>query len=351
VSISTADIAAAVGAELIGPGDLVIDRIETTNDADEHSIVFVRNEKFVSGVADSKAGAVLIDRATPLDKPGAAVLRVDNVDLALNILLEKLAPKAAPPEPGTHQSAVVDPSAKIGTGVYIGPHCVVGANASIGDGTVLLAQVFVGDNASIGRGCMFHPGVRLLERCSCGDGCIIHANAVIGSDGFGYIPAPDGRGMLKVPQIGTVEIGHGVEIGACACIDRAKFGVTRIGDGSKLDNLVQIAHNVQVGRACLICGQVGMSGSSEIGDGSMLGGQVGLADGCKIGAGVQMGAQSGVIANIPNAGSYIGTPARPARSSAAGMALVHKLPNLKSRIKAIEDALTKQGVELKKPRI
>ena len=350
MSVTASDIARAVGAELTGPGDRIVERVETTDRADKHSLVFIRNEAFIDRIMESAAGAVLIDRQTTLDKPDAAILRVDNVDLALNTVLEMLAPPGAKPEPGIHPSAVVDHSAKIGIGVHLGPHCVVGANAFIGDDTALLAQVYVGNNASIGRGCTFHPGVRFLERCSCGDGCVIHANSVVGADGFGYIPAPDGQGLLKIPQIGAVEIGHGVEIGAGTCIDRAKFGATRIGDGTKIDNLVQIAHNVQIGRACVICAQVGLSGSVRIGDGCLLGGQVGVGDNFVVANGVRLAGGSGVMGNISEPGDYIGTPARAGREAAAGMTLVHKLPHLKARIRALEKALAQQGIELKKPR-
>jgi len=354
LTTTTGELAALLGADLVGPADLPLRFVETLERAGEQSLTFIRDEQYAAQWASCSAAPAIVSRSTPI--PGhaperRALLVVDDADLSLIRVLERVAPEHRGPAAGVSDDATIHPSATIGVDVLIDAGVRIGPDAVIGDRVTLNANVVIGAGVSVGDDSDLRAGVVIEDRCVIGRGVIMHPNVVIGADGFGYIPAPDGMGLLKVPQIGTVEIGHAVEIGANSCIDRAKFGATRIGDGTKIDNLVQIAHNVQIGRACVICAQVGLSGSVRIGDGCLLGGQVGIGDNFIIASGVRLAGGSGVMGSIPDPGDYIGTPARTGREAAAGMGLVHKLPNLKARIKAIEKALTAQGIEFKKPRI
>ena len=344
--LTTGLIAERVGAELIGPPDLEIRRVLPLSEAGPDAITFARDARFASRLSECRAGAALITRG--LDTPGVdtaarALIVVDDADAALVAVLRLFEPTAPEPEPGVHPSAVVHESARLGDDVRVGPGCVVGPGCRVGDKTVLVADVTLVANVSIGSACVLHPGVRFLDRCSCGDKCIIHANTVVGSDGFGYIPDPAG-GLMKVPQIGDVRIGDAVEIGAGTMIDRAKMGSTRIGDGTKIDNLVQIGHNCVIGRHCVLCGQVGLAGSVTIGDGAMLGGQVGVADNLSIGAGAEIGAQAGLNCDVPPGARFIGSPAGPLRTAGAGMAAIERLPKLMRRINRLERALIEKGI-------
>ncbi|MFG0283094.1 MAG: UDP-3-O-(3-hydroxymyristoyl)glucosamine N-acyltransferase, partial [Phycisphaerales bacterium JB039] len=258
-------------------------------------------------------------------------------------LLQIAAEQAAGPAraPGRDPSAVVEEGAQVAPSAHIGPQCVVRAGASIGEGALLIAQVYIGRDARIGAGATLHPGVRVLDRCEVGQRSIIHANTVIGADGFGYLPAPGGAGLIKIPHVGSVRIGSDVEIGACSCVDRGKLGPTIIADGAKIDNLVQIAHNCEIGRSVVICGQSGLSGSVRIGDGATLGGNVGVSDNLTIGAGARIGARSGVMNNVPPGESWIGAPAMNMREQLPNMAALRKLAStlrdLRRAIKRLEE--------------
>lgn len=339
-SFTSGSLAQRLGAELVGNPQLVVARLEVIERAGPDTLTFVRDKSFANHWASSKSPCALISRKVPtpeFDRASRALLIVDDADLALNAVLDMF---ATPPEkiaPGIHPTSVIDPSATLGAGVHIGPACVIAARAKIGDGTILKAGVYIGEDVSIGRSCLMHAHVSILERCTVGDGCHFFPGVVIGADGFGFRPSPDGRGVVKIPHIGNVEIGAGVEIGANSCVDRAKFGSTILGAGCKLDNLVQIGHGCRIGRSCLFAAGVAMGGSCVIGDGVMVGGQVGFADGRTVGPGARIGAQSGVMDNVPAGESWLGTPAmlavntlrdwanarrngsaRPARGSAGG---------------------------------
>ncbi len=321
------------GAELVGRADLPLTRLERIEQAGPGSMTFIRSESFALRWARSRATCALVSRgieASGHDPKDRALIFVSDADLALNEVLDLFAPPPVRPTPGVHATAVVDPGAKLGAGVSIAAHCVVGAGARVGDGSSLGAGVFLGRDVTIGRGCTLHPRVCVLDRCVVGDGCVLHAGVVIGADGFGYRPAPDGRGVVKIPHIGNVEIGAGVEIGANSCIDRAKFGSTVIGEGSKIDNLVQIGHGCIIGRVCLIAAQAGLSGSVTVGDGVQIGGQTGAADNVTIAAGTRLAGQSGVIGDIEK-GTYLGTPPVPVREYFQMHATLRRLARAKQR--------------------
>jgi UDP-3-O-[3-hydroxymyristoyl] glucosamine N-acyltransferase len=259
--------------------------------------------------------------------PGVAVLLVADADLAMATVLGMIeaAQAMAPPGPGVHPSSLVHPTAQIDATATIGPLCTIGPGAVIASGVLIKERCSIGASCRIGEKSALHPGVVLYAHTQLGERVIVHANAVIGADGFGYRFDPSKGGLAKIPHVGNVIIGDDVEIGAAACIDRAKFGSTRIGAGTKIDNLVQIGHGCQIGRSVVICGQVGLSGSVTIGDGAMLGGQAGVADQRHIGAGAMVAAQSGVESDVPPKGRVIGTPAEESKVAIGKLHILSKL--------------------------
>lgn len=321
-AVRMSELAQLIGAQLLGPGDVTVDRIETLELAQAGALTFIRSHKFAKMWPTSKAAAAVISRDIPLaslvpdfdpiePKFSRPLLVVPDVDMALIQAAAPFAPSANDAAPGVHPGAHVAADATIDPSASIGPGCTVMGGAHIGAGAILLANAMVGHHARIGRGTILHPGAAVLDRCVVGDQCVIHSNATIGADGFGFRPSPDGRGLIKIPHIGNVVLGHQVEVGACTCIDRAKFGSTTIGDGTKIDNLVQVGHGCHIGRCCILCGHVGLSGSVTLGDGVILGGKVGVADNVEIGAGAKVAAFSGVSGNIPAGATYMGAPAGP----------------------------------------
>jgi UDP-3-O-[3-hydroxymyristoyl] glucosamine N-acyltransferase len=322
IAIPSGELASLLGADLRGQADISITHIDSLERAGPGALSFIRNARYAKEWSQSKASAALVSRDIPLANieselsagpfHGArALLVVHDADLAMVRALDLFAAKPAPARGGVHQSAVVDSSAKVAPSASIGPCCVVGPGATIGEGTRLTGNVHVGQDARIGARCTLGPGVAVMDRCEIGDDCLLHPCVSIGADGFGFRPAPDGRGLVKIPHIGNVVLGDGVEIGANSCVDRAKFGSTTIGSGTKIDNLVQIGHGCRVGRSCVICGQVGLSGSVTVGDGVVIGGKVGVADNIEIGAGAKIASFAGVTGNVPEGAVWMGAPAGP----------------------------------------
>lgn len=337
---TTGSLAELLKAELIGPPGLVITGVDALHRAGPETMTFIRSPAYAGGWPSSRAGAALVRRGVEVpghDPTRRALLIVPDADTAMIRLLTLFAPPLASIERGVHPTAVVHPTATLGEGVAIGPFCLVGAGASIGEGSVLVCRVQVADKARVGRHTTLRAGVTILDRCTVGDRCILHPGVVLGADGFGFHPSPDGRGVVKVPHSGYVEVGDDVEIGANSCIDRGKFGPTTIGSGTKIDNLVQIAHNCVVGRGCLLCGQVALAGSVTLGDNVTIGGQAGLADGVTIGPGTQIGAQTGVHNDI-SGGTWLGTPARPGPDTGRIYAALGRLDELIRRVRALERA-------------
>lgn len=308
--------------------------------AAEGDLSFLGNPRYQAQVRRTAASAVLVPVGFE-DHPaeGQAFLHVPNPSLALAWVCGEVERHLfPPPEPGIHPTAVIDRSARIGDEVVIGPHCVVGAGAEIGGRCRLEAGCFVGREVAIGAESRLGPRVAVLDYCRLGERVLVHAGAVIGSDGFGF-ETRDGV-HYKVPQVGIVVIEDDVEIGANSTIDRARFAETRIGAGTKIDNLVQVGHNVEMGRNCILAGQAGLSGSCRLGDQVVLGGQVGVAGHVSIGQGAQVGGQSGVGRSIPAGSCYSGAPARPLKENYRMEALVRRLPELVERLKKLEEAST-----------
>ena len=339
---TTADLAGLVGGDLEGNAGLEIDGIETLGDAGPGDLTFIGDARHARRWAASEATVALVDRGLDLgewDSSTRAVVRVDDADQAMIVVLEFLenacSELADGPEPGIHPSATIDPTATISNDAAIGPGVVIGPRATIGPGVALEAGGRVHADVVVAAGAFVHSQVVIRERCLIGENTILHAGVVIGSDGFGYRPAPDGRGLKKIPHLGHVEIGRDVEIGANTCIDRGKFGPTVIGDGSKIDNLCQVGHNCRIGRCVVISGLTGIAGSTSVGDGTLIGGGCGIADHLKIGAGCQLGARSGLMNDIPDGETWGGFPAKEIRHALKELAVIRKLPEWSKRLREL----------------
>jgi UDP-3-O-[3-hydroxymyristoyl] glucosamine N-acyltransferase len=308
LALDPGQITALCGGEYRGSQDLRLQSVADPSDADETSIVFWEQEKYFASVRESRAGLIFCVPEGADKLPGRNLILHPRPYFALMRLVAWWLQKSSPgPEPGIHPTAVVDPSAKLGQNVYVGPWVTIGRDCHIGDDVVIEAGCSIGENVAIGRGTKFYPRVRIYPDCVLGSGVILHSGVVIGADGFGFILMDDVQN--KIPQIGNVVIGDNVEIGANSAIDRGTLSATFIGEGTKIDNLVQIGHNCRVGKHCILCAQVGLAGSTILGDYVYLGGQVGLAGHLTIGDRAMVGAQAGVTHNIPADARYLGSPA------------------------------------------
>jgi UDP-3-O-[3-hydroxymyristoyl] glucosamine N-acyltransferase len=329
-------LAESIGGSLHGvEGDgPQIDGIGSLERATPTQISWVARRKFAKAAAASQAGALIVPPG--LDPGGKPLIVCDPVHRALAAALNTFhQPRRW--EPGVHSTAVIDPSASLGEGVHVGPHVVIEANVAVGARTVIESGCHLAQAVAVGEDCHLHPRCVVLSLCSLGDRVILHPGVVLGADGFKY-ELVEGR-MMKIPQVGTVRIGNDVEIGAGAAIDRASIDETIIGDGCKIDNMVQIGHNVQIGPHCVIVAQTGIGGSTSVGPGTFMGGQAGIADNVKIGARAMVAAQSGVPADIPDGAKVFGTPALPHVETKRINVAMQQLPGLLERIRALEERL------------
>jgi UDP-3-O-[3-hydroxymyristoyl] glucosamine N-acyltransferase len=331
-SIAAADLAAHLGGRLVGDGALTLTGVATLAHAGPHDLSWIGHPDYVRQWPDSRAGAVL----TPPDCPvpeGRTAIQVPDPDLSLCAVLRLLAPPLPAVPKGVHPLADVAPDASV-EGACIGPHVVVGSGASVEQGTQLHAGVYVGPDCRIGTDCVLWPNVVVRERTVIGQRVVIHPNATIGADGFGYLQR-DGR-HHKIPQVGRVVIEDDVEVGANACIDRARSGDTVIGQGTKIDNLVQIGHNVRVGEHCVIVAQCGLSGSVTIGERTLLSGQVGISDHARVGRDVRIAAKS-VVASVtlPDGKTYRGNPAIPIADFTRQAAAARRLPKIMEQLRTL----------------
>lgn len=336
---TTGELAARLGAELDGPTSLPVAGVEAIERAGPTDLTFIRSGVFAQAWATSRAMAALVSRSVEVpghDARTRALLRVEDADLALISILELLAPEP-PRRAGIHPTAWVDPQASVDPSASIGPMCVVGPGVVVGRDATLLSRVTMAAGARVGDRTIIHPGCVVQERCSIGRDCILHPNVVIGADGFGFRPSPNG--IRKVPHVGTVEVGDLVEIGACSCIDRAKLGATVIGDDTKIDNLVQIAHNARIGRSCLICGNVGIAGSVVVEDQVVIGAGAGISDGVTIGKGARIGGFAGVIESVPPGESWLGYRAGPAKRERANLVALADLAEHVRLLRKLEQRL------------
>jgi UDP-3-O-[3-hydroxymyristoyl] glucosamine N-acyltransferase len=323
------------GGELVGDPSLQITGASSLAEATPGEVSFFTDRKYIGLLRKTRASAIFVppDFAEPID---AAQIRVSNPTKAFEGVLLKFAPKPITFAPGIHSSAVVDPSAQLGERVSIQPLAVVEPGAKIGDDTIIGAGSYVGHESVIGSACHIYPNVTIRERSRIGSRVIIHSGAVIGADGFGF-EMVDGRHQ-KIQQLGRVQIDDDVEIGANTTVDRARYGRTWIQEGVKIDNLVQIAHNVVIGKNSVIVAQAGISGSTRVGERVTMAGQVGIAGHLEIADGTIIAAQSGVAKSLPG-GVWFGYPAVPFAQAKQQIAWIHRLGKLFARVKEIEKKL------------
>ena len=338
---SLQNIAKYLGAKLLNPADIIITGLNYADQAQENELTLINKDEHIKLLTNSKASAALItkdleDKAKEINnKP---ILIVENADLAMAKVLE-LFSQSNPEQNGIHPNAVVEPSANIGNNVSIGAGAYIGKSVTIGDGTIIYANTSIYDNAQIGPQCIIWSNVSIREHTQIGAFCKLYSNCNIGSDGFGYRPSEDGKTIVRVPHIGNVVIGNHVDIGSGTCIDNAKFGSTTIGDFTKIDNLVQIGHNVIVGQGCMICGQVGIAGSVTIGNSVVIAGAAGLKDHISIGDGAQIGGKAGVMRDVKAGERVMGYPAYEGRKLLRQWGAIKQLPETMKKLKALAKTL------------
>lgn len=328
------DLAERIGAKLEGDPARPIAGIRTLEEAGPEHLSFLTSPNYLELARRSAAGAILCVRGAAL--PGRDRLIADHPQLALARALELFHPRQSP-APGIHSTAVIGEGCRIGAGVSIGPYVVLGSAVELGEGAVLHAHVVVGDGCLLGARVELHPHVVLYAGVALGERTVVHAGTVLGADGFGYATVHGTH--HKIPQVGGVTIGADVEIGALSAVDRALLGQTVIGTGTKIDNLVQVGHNVQVGERSLLCGQVGIAGSAKIGSGVVLGGRAGVADHLELGDGARVAAASVALESVPAGSSVAGSPAMPLSAWRRQQAIARRLPELWNRLRRIERGL------------
>lgn len=317
MQFSAQQIAALLGGALYGNSNAMVSDVAPIEHAQSHHLSFVTEEKYLPLLASTKAGVVLITRSVVEGKmsfpegegkAGGAFIVVDNARGAMGQLLGIVSKAMNPPKQGIEQPCFIAEGVSVPEDAYVGAFAYIGKNVQLGKGIQIYPNVYIGDNVTVGDGTVLYAGVKVYARCVIGRQCILHAGVVVGSDGFGF--EPDAQGVnQKIPQIGNVIIEDDVEIGANTTIDRAMMGSTIIRRNAKIDNLVQIAHNVEVGESTFLCAQVGIAGSSKIGKHCILAGQVGVAGHIEIADNCIFGAQTGIAGNIRKPGTYMGSPA------------------------------------------
>ncbi|NNC84987.1 MAG: UDP-3-O-(3-hydroxymyristoyl)glucosamine N-acyltransferase [Bacteroidia bacterium] len=325
-TLSISEITELINGQLVGNTSEMITGPEQIDKASINQITFIGSQKYIPKWETSKASAAIVDERLELE-PGEnrALIKVKNADLAIAKLLEVYDPGPPKLETNVDPAAVVHSSAKIGENCFIGANCYVGKDVVLDNNVTLYPNVTILENTKIGTGTVVWSGTVIRERSQIGAYCIFHTNVSIGADGFGYRPREDGQGLLKIPQIGNVVIGNAVEIGANSCVDRGKFSSTIIGDGCKIDNLVQIAHNCVLGRACIMAGNSGLAGSVTLGDGVIIGGSASIKDHTTINSGAVVAAGSGVMNDVEAGKTVLGYPAQDSRATLKQWAALRKL--------------------------
>ena len=327
-------IADFIGGIVEGDANATVNTFAKIEEGTKGAISFLSNPKYTHYIYDTQSSIVLINKDLVLEHPvNATLIRVDNAYECVAKLLQ-LYDAARPKKQGIDSLAFISPSAKIGENVYIGAFAYIGDNAVVGDGSSIYPHSTIGDNVKLGKGCKIYPNVSIYEGCRLGNNVTIHSGSVIGADGFGF--APNTEGYDKIPQIGIVTLEDNVEIGANTCIDRSTMGTTTIKKGVKLDNLVQIGHNVEVGENTVMSAQTGIAGSTKIGSWCMFGGQVGIAGHITIGDKTFLGAQSGVPGSIKGNETLIGTPPMEPKAYFKSQAIFRRLPEMYKQISELQ---------------
>ncbi len=339
------ELAALVGGQVEGNAALEIQGVAGLEEAAEGHLSFFGNSRYKKALALTKASAVLVGKDAPAPVPGVTYVRVENPHLAFAKISQSFFPRrwfAA----GRSDRALIHPDANVHPEATVMQFVTVERAATIGARAVLHPGVFIGEHAQVGDDTVLHPNVTVYDHCIVGKRCILHAGAVVGSDGFGFALDPSVPEHVKIPQAGIARLEDDVELGACSCIDRATLGQTVIGRGTKIDNLVQVAHNVTVGPYSILCAQAGISGSTSMGQGVVLGGQAGVAGHLKIGNLARIGAQAGVPQDVDDGAQLMGTPTMPMLGWYRSSATFEKLPEMARELRA----LRKRIEELEKPK-
>ncbi len=337
-SITAGEIAAACGGRLVGDAARVLTGVRSLEKAGPESVGYATGSKEEKQAAASAAGLLVVRSEETF--PGRDVVVCERPDIAIADVLLLFHPVRVA-VPGVHPSAVVGEGAEVDPTAEVGPYAVIGSLARVGPGVLIESHVVIGNGCDIGAGVRLHPHVTLYDGVILGPRVEIHSGAVIGADGFGYVTTP--QGIRKVPQVGNVVVDALVEIGANSCVDRATLETTRVGAGTKIDDLVMVGHNCVIGRHCFICSQTGMAGSAVLGDGVVIGGQVGLSGHQKVGSGVKVGAQSGVWGDVPDGASINGSPHMEFRLSMKVISELRKLPETARLVRRLAASTDKDG--------
>ena len=336
-------IAELVGGQIVGDENISVSTIAKIEEGQTGAISFLANPKYTHYIYDTRSSIVLVRKDFEPEKPiNATLIKVDDPYSTVAQLLQIVAQMTEPNYVGIEQPSYISPGIELPNNVYVGAFAYIGKNVAVGNNVKIYPQAYIGDNVKIGDNTIIKPGVKIYHGCIIGANCIIHSGAVIGADGFGFAPNSN-REYNKIPQIGNVVIADNVEIGANTCIDRATMGSTRIGRGVKLDNLIQIAHNDEIGENTVMAAQVGVAGSVKIGARNMIGGQVGFAGHIVVGDDNQIGAQSGITGNFGNGLRIMGYPAIDSRDFLKQAIYLKNLPELFNRVKNLEKSENKQN--------
>lgn len=337
-------IADLLDAEIQGDPSAEVDKLSKIEEGTAGSLTFLANPKYESHLYTTEATAAIVSHSfQPTESQHPILIRVADPYLAFSMLLKQVDAMTQPAVMGVSQDAYIDPSATVGQDVYIGPFAYIGPGAVVGDHCKIFPFAYVGHQVKVGKHTTLHARATVYHRCEIGNHCIIHAGAIIGSDGFGFAPQADGS-FVKIPQTGNVVIEDEVEVGANATLDRATMGSTLIRAGAKIDNLVQIAHNVEIGPHCAVAAQAGIAGSTKLGAYSQLGGQVGIVGHLTIAPHTKIDAQSGVNRSIKQEGqAFRGSPIQPFRQQLKSEVLFRKLEEMQRRIHVLEQALQQKG--------
>lgn len=335
MEFTAGQIAAFLGGTVEGDGDIKVNTFAKIEEAGPGCLTFLANPKYTHYIYTTGASAVLVSNSFEAEGDiSAALIRVENPYEALSRLMRMVDQVLNPQPAGVEQPSFVADGVTVPEEAYIGAFAYIGEGVTLGKGVKIYPNVFVGRGCEIGEGTILYPGVKVYPRCKVGKRCIVHAGAVIGADGFGFAPDAEGK-YEKIPQMGIVSIGDDVEIGANTTVDRATMGRTVVGDGTKLDNLIQVAHNCVIGNDTVMAAQVGVAGSTHIGSHCMVGGQVGFAGHITIGDNVQIGAQSGIPNNVAAGSRLMGYPAVDSREFLRQAALIKRLPSMADELRRI----------------
>lgn len=338
---SASQIALLINGKVEGNADITVNSFGKIEEAKQGQLSFLANPKYEEYLYSTEATVIIINDALELKQPvNATLIRVKDAYSAFATLLTKYQELKQQQLKGVQEPSFISKTASYGENIFIGAFAYLSENVKVGNNSKIYPGVFLGDDVEVGENCTLHAGVKIMHGCKLANNITIHAGTVIGSDGFGFAPQPDGS-FVKVPQIGNVVIEDNVEIGANSTIDRATIGSTVIKKGAKLDNLIQIAHNVEIGYSSVVAAQAGISGSTKIGNGVMIGGQAGVVGHLQIGDGAKINAQSGVSKNIEPGKAVTGSPAHDYTSALRSQALSRKLPELEKRLKELEQELKK----------